>query len=198
MSAPRRELTLQKKIVAAIKAEGGLARIIAQTPYTVIGDPDIAGTYLGRTLQFEVKEEGEKPTEIQLLRLSEWKAAGSIVGVVYSINDALHLLKGGLCCTQCFRPNNSARGFWCSKCRQGRAHKRITDGVREAKNKPCADCKKRYPYYVMSFDHRENKKFNVAQAVRRTSLPKLLEEIKKCDVVCMNCHQIRTFKRLTA
>jgi hypothetical protein len=66
------------------------------------------------------------------------------------------------------------------------------------KDKPCADCKNKYPYYCMDFDHlTNNKKFNVSQLYRANRKKELLkEEIEKCELVCANCHRIRTFKRL--
>jgi len=77
--------------------------------------------------------------------------------------------------------------------------KKIKQLLRSAKDKPCADCGQRYPYYVMDFDHREGeiKLFNVSSlnGHRRTSRKKLLDEIAKCDVVCANCHRDRTHQR---
>ena len=71
--------------------------------------------------------------------------------------------------------------------------------VREAKSKPCADCARCYPHYVMDFDHRpgEKKCFNLANAMGQTriSAKRLQAEIDKCDVVCANCHRIRTHMR---
>ena len=67
------------------------------------------------------------------------------------------------------------------------------------KNKPCSDCSKIYPYFVMDWDHRssENKEKEVARMVAGGwSKNKILDEIKKCDLVCTNCHRIRTFSRL--
>lgn len=61
-------------------------------------------------------------------------------------------------------------------------------------NKPCADCGMRYPYYVMQFDHLRDKKFGINK-IRSHSWEKVLEEISKCDLVCANCHAIRTFNR---
>lgn len=67
----------------------------------------------------------------------------------------------------------------------------------EAKSKPCMDCGKSYPYYVMDLDHRpgEIKEFAIARHVL-CSVERLLAEIAKCDAVCSNCHRVRTFKRL--
>lgn len=66
-----------------------------------------------------------------------------------------------------------------------------------AKDVPCMDCGVKYPPYVMDFDHRDStkKEFNVAQ-IRAGSPDRLHAEIAKCDVVCSNCHRIRTHNRL--
>lgn len=62
------------------------------------------------------------------------------------------------------------------------------------KNKPCADCNKKYPAYVMDFDHQGNKVKTIAQArLHGWSKVKILEEISKCELVCANCHRERTF-----
>jgi len=68
----------------------------------------------------------------------------------------------------------------------------------EAKNKPCMDCIKSYPHYVMDFDHRngEQKIREVARMIiGGWSKTKVLEEIEKCDLVCSNCHRIRTHRK---
>lgn len=56
------------------------------------------------------------------------------------------------------------------------------------------DCGISYPYYVMQFDHRENKKFTLGKVLHH-KLEKVLDEIAKCDLVCANCHAIRTHER---
>ena len=70
----------------------------------------------------------------------------------------------------------------------------------ELKSKPCTDCGKTYPPYVMEFDHvpgRGEKKMNVASlgGSRRLTAKSFVDELKKCDLVCCNCHRIRTFTR---
>lgn len=69
--------------------------------------------------------------------------------------------------------------------------------VREAKSKPCADCGHLFHYCCMDFDHRpgEEKKFEIARRGRSSGVETLLAEIAKCDVVCANCHRLRTWKR---
>lgn len=69
---------------------------------------------------------------------------------------------------------------------------------RELKNKPCMDCGISYPPCVMDFDHRDpsTKKRAVGSFVN-SSLAALQEEIAKCDLVCANCHRLRTQLRRT-
>ncbi len=59
------------------------------------------------------------------------------------------------------------------------------------------DCKQPYPYFVLDFDHREGvEKLNKVQALIRSARREIvLAEIEKCDVVCANCHRIRTHER---
>ena len=61
---------------------------------------------------------------------------------------------------------------------------------------PCSDCGKSFPGYVMDFDHIKGEKIaNVSVLVNQCARQKLIKEIKKCEVVCSNCHRIRTFAR---
>lgn len=72
---------------------------------------------------------------------------------------------------------------------------KLAEEVRRLKEFPCADCGKHYPYYVMDFDHREDKKFSISQKAYFGARKQVLDEIKKCDVVCSNCHRERTYQR---
>jgi hypothetical protein len=62
---------------------------------------------------------------------------------------------------------------------------------------PCMDCKRHYPYYVMDFDHRDpsTKIDGIARLIRSDSLQAVLREVTKCDLVCANCHRVRTYTR---
>jgi 5-methylcytosine-specific restriction endonuclease McrA len=62
---------------------------------------------------------------------------------------------------------------------------------------PCADCGQNYPYYVMDFDHINNKTTNINALVERCSIEKLEEEMANCELVCSNCHRVRTYNRIT-
>lgn len=59
---------------------------------------------------------------------------------------------------------------------------------------PCKDCNKKFPYYVMQFDHLDTKNFTIS-ASRSMSWDKLEKEMALCEIVCANCHAIRTHNR---
>lgn len=68
--------------------------------------------------------------------------------------------------------------------------------IKLAKDRPCADCGAKYPTCVMDLDHLpgQEKYRNVANMLSE-SYSKVEEEIGKCEVVCANCHRIRTQTR---
>lgn len=78
--------------------------------------------------------------------------------------------------------------------RQKQKIKDYVDSVK--KDQPCADCGVKYPPYVMDFDHLNDKTMNVAEMRLRRGLESVKEEIKKCELVCANCHRIRTHDRM--
>ena len=68
----------------------------------------------------------------------------------------------------------------------------------ELKSKPCTDCKQTFPICCMHFDHKEgtNKKYNIGSMFAHHYSRELIEkELSKCELVCANCHAIRTQKR---
>lgn len=69
--------------------------------------------------------------------------------------------------------------------------------VLERKSNPCADCGGRFDPVAMDFDHvRGRKVLNISALSRQQwSMEKLLEELEKCELVCANCHRVRTAKR---
>lgn len=70
----------------------------------------------------------------------------------------------------------------------------------EIKSKPCRDCKGSFPVCCMDFDHRvgTTKSYNVGSMFAHHYARKLIEtELEKCDLVCSNCHRIRTRDRRT-
>jgi len=69
----------------------------------------------------------------------------------------------------------------------------------ELKSAPCADCGNKFPPVCMDFDHipeRGAKLFNIANGIPQSiSMERFMTEIAKCEVVCSNCHRIRTKER---
>lgn len=75
-----------------------------------------------------------------------------------------------------------------------------TQALREMKSHPCLDCGKTYPPEVMEFDHvpeRGKKKVSIStlKGTRKLTAKTFKEELAKCDLVCANCHKLRTHKR---
>lgn len=63
------------------------------------------------------------------------------------------------------------------------------------KSHPCADCRQIYHPAAMQFDHLGDKKFNLGDMKTQLSWEELDKEIEKCELVCANCHAVRTWKR---
>ncbi len=107
---------------------------------------------------------------------------------------------------------------WCKTCR--RAHdaqyharnrerflavkRKRTDALvawmRTLKEEPCVDCGGRFHPAAMTFDHLPGaeKRSDVATLARQGSTALLRAELEKCELVCANCHAVRTFNRREA
>ena len=74
---------------------------------------------------------------------------------------------------------------------------RYRDEVREYKeSNPCVDCGNKFHFSAMDFDHvNDDKHKGVAILVNQGSRKQIWEEIEKCELVCSNCHRVRTFNR---
>ena len=67
--------------------------------------------------------------------------------------------------------------------------------LRDLRKRPCADCGEVLLPHQMDFDHRnpEDKLFRLTEGrAMLMSRDRLLSEVSKCDVVCANCHRLRT------
>jgi hypothetical protein len=81
--------------------------------------------------------------------------------------------------------------------RAGLTSREYRDRIDTLKDVPCSDCGGRFISAVMEFDHvpeRGAKSFVISAGLSK-AWELVLEEIKKCDVVCANCHRVRTVKR---
>jgi hypothetical protein len=64
--------------------------------------------------------------------------------------------------------------------------------------KPCTDCKRVYHPAAMQWDHLPGteKVASIANLAKHGNREAVLAEIAKCELVCANCHAIRTWERL--
>ena len=74
------------------------------------------------------------------------------------------------------------------------SYRKIRAAIDEYKlGNPCTDCNQTFPTVCMDFDHvRGTKRYNIGLA---KTLQDLADEIAKCELVCANCHRIRTHVR---
>lgn len=65
------------------------------------------------------------------------------------------------------------------------------------KAKPCMDCGGTFPPECMDLDHRPEtvKLFSIGWSLGMHGMASIRAEIEKCDVVCSNCHRMRTKTR---
>lgn len=100
------------------------------------------------------------------------------------------------------REQNAARSrTWYAKHRDevlddsARRYEENKQKVWKIKEGPCVDCKQTFHPCVMEFDHVKPGKVNKVSSLMRCSMKTILEEIEKCELVCSNCHSLRTWKR---
>lgn len=108
--------------------------------------------------------------------------------------------------------------YWCRKCfteyrklkreADPQGHKDYTNNKRAERvawiqkiksNTPCIDCGKIYEPYCMDYDHilEKGEKFKSVSRMVMDNIPKeiIIKEIEKCDLVCLLCHNKRTYNR---
>ena len=68
----------------------------------------------------------------------------------------------------------------------------------ELKSQPCTDCGRKHHPCQVDFDHvRGKKEFDISRAASAQYSRESIEvELEKCEVVCSNCHRLRTYKRM--
>src|SRR5919112_1793581 len=115
-----------------------------------------------------------------------------------------------------FHRRRSGYQTWCKECRRdydSRYH-RATQAVRVSQKRarhaefvswylalkegrPCADCDGVFHPVAMQWDHLPGfeKSASVADLCRKNNRQRVLDEIAKCELVCANCHAVRTFQR---
>ena len=104
---------------------------------------------------------------------------------------------------------------WCKSCRKSydaayfraersevmatkrKRWKQLVDWHNKLKeSKPCADCGQYFHHAAMGWDHLPGSdKHNDVSNLRRISRRAVLAEIEKCELVCANCHAVRSYER---
>jgi hypothetical protein len=118
-----------------------------------------------------------------------------------------------------FHGYNRGDGYqpWCKACRKAYDHeywqrnktrwaeskqawfRRRIEWLREMKtDKACTDCGGIFPPEAMQWDHLPGttKRGNISTSMRNLRPKLIFEELAKCELVCANCHAIRTYRRL--
>lgn len=103
---------------------------------------------------------------------------------------------------EAFYPSTKQRRMWtCIACQ------RLTDERRYLRNRAfidalklergCTDCGYRDQAVALEFDHLPGfkKRFKISEMLASYRLELIKAEIDKCEVVCANCHAVRTMKR---
>ena len=97
-------------------------------------------------------------------------------------------------CKKCRKIKHSAQ----AKIRKTQKYQHRRKFIDWLKSIPCMDCNQSFHVVAMDFDHRdpEHKIDEISRLVEmlKVSDEDLMKEVLKCDVVCSNCHRLRTFK----
>lgn len=95
-------------------------------------------------------------------------------------------------CKTCVKNKNSGRNGYQSE----RNIQRVELLAQIKLERGCADCGYNEYAVALHFDHRDSSnKVRDVTRLRNGNMEKLLAEIEKCDVVCANCHAVRTARR---
>ncbi len=85
-----------------------------------------------------------------------------------------------------------------TKERTQRVRRQTAYKIREYKeSRGCMDCGEKYPHWMLDFDHLPgyDKVGSPIQVASTYNIEAGWDEVAKCEVVCANCHRIRTHVR---
>ena len=112
--------------------------------------------------------------------------------------------------------SNTGRFLWCRQCTLEQSRKKQEEykeehGIGYGKKRslermawfrqlkssqPCIDCGTTYDPVCMDYDHLRDKKWSVAyMVVHNFSTEVILQEVEKCELICLLCHNKRTYER---
>lgn len=79
--------------------------------------------------------------------------------------------------------------------RKRRAQSKGRQYINKLKGAPCTDCGETFHPDAMEFDHVRGEKWRNISRLTSASVDTIRKEIAKCDLVCANCHRVRTATR---
>lgn len=99
-------------------------------------------------------------------------------------------------CSNCHSIKTAIEQKWNDpkKIKSRKKRKNLPKFIEYLNSHPCVDCGESNPV-VLEFDHIRSKKQRISRLVERASWKTVLKEINKCQVLCSNCHQIKTSKQ---
>lgn len=110
----------------------------------------------------------------------------------FSLENLLaEILKCEVVCACCHRIRTSKNKRSTTLHHLQRHHQRMAD----LKSAPCMDCGDHFPSVAMDYDHVRGVKFRMISTMANYSWERVLNEVSKCDLVCANCHRLRTQAR---
>lgn len=135
--------------------------------------------------------------ETQTFTIAEWARRLGLTQTIIS-----HRLGRGFSISDALNPIRERKNFETPEerraARADREEKRrrgVRSAIQKYKRRPCKDCGGTFHLEAMEFDHCRGKKlFNLSRPPT-PNLRRIAEEIAKCDVICANCHRVRTAKR---
>ncbi len=73
----------------------------------------------------------------------------------------------------------------------------VREWMKKLKDASCKDCGGRFHHSAMHWDHLPSfkKVMNLARLMTQVDRATMLAEIEKCELVCANCHAVRTWQR---
>ena len=75
-------------------------------------------------------------------------------------------------------------------------YEKVSNWIRDYKmSAGCKDCGYNSHHAALEFDHIQDRQLGTVSSLAGSSLTRVKKEIALCEVVCRNCHGIRTFNR---
>lgn len=100
-------------------------------------------------------------------------------------------------------PNSFKKNLAYKKLYKKKLYDKVSNYLNNYKlSKGCQECGYNKSPYALEFHHRDrNNKSNNVSNIRKSSwtqLSNIVEEVKKCDILCSNCHKILTKKEVSS